>query len=115
MPSVSQAVAAKAGDAKPLLNGSDLPKKITKIKIKVADVRLAPENFSAALIIDLHEEVFAKGAWAVNKTNAKALGELLGDNTDKWKGRELTLYKVYVNNPQTKKMVPSLSVIDHEE
>lgn len=110
MPSVSQRIADKPGEGKPLLKGSDLPKKTKSIKIVIADVRVPPDTFSSLFVIDLKEKVFEKEAWAVNRTNAKQLAEMYGDNTDKWKGKTVTLVVARVNNPQTKKFVESLFV-----
>jgi hypothetical protein len=108
----------KAGDAVPLLHGSDLPAKVSSVVIKVKDVREAPDNFASIAIIDLDGEVYGKGAWAVNKTNMRAIMEKYGIDEDaefsavasKFRGKKLTLSKVMVNDPKQKKMVPSLFI-----
>jgi hypothetical protein len=108
----------KRGDGVPLLKGSDLDKKESSVVIKVKDFREAPENFSGIAIIDLEVEVHGKGAWSVNKTNMNALMEKFGIDdqmefpaiANKLRGKKITLAKVMVNNPQTKKIGPSLFI-----
>ena len=118
MASLKEMFAAKAGDAAPLLHGSDLGKKESSVVIKVKELREAPESFNSIAIIDFVEPVHEKEAWAVNKTNMRAIAEKFGfeDDADiafmnsKLTGKKLTLSKVMVNNPQTKKMGPSLFI-----
>jgi hypothetical protein len=50
---------------------------------------------------------------ALNKTNTKTLVGLFGDETDDWTGKVVTLYKVLVNNPTTKKETESLRVREY--
>lgn len=118
MASLKEQFAKKSGDAVPLLHGSDLPAKVSSVMIKVKDLREAPDNFASIGIIDLDGEIFGKGAWAVNKTNMRALMEKFGFDDDmefsavasKIRGKKLTLSKVMVNDPKQKKMVPSLFI-----
>jgi hypothetical protein len=118
MASLKEQFNKKSGDAVPLLHGSDLPAKSSSVTIKVKDVREAPDNFASIAIIDLDGDVFGKGAWAVNKTNMRALIEKFGFDMDdefsfiasKLRGKKLTLSKVMVNDPKQKKMVPSLFI-----
>jgi len=108
----------KAGDATPLLHGSDLPAKISSVNVKVKDLREAPDNFASIAIMDFEGEVYGKGAWAVNKTNMRAIVEKFNFDMDddfsdiaaKLRGKKLTLSKVMVNDPKQKKMVPSLFI-----
>lgn len=100
-----------------MLHGSDLNKTEQSVKIKVKELREAPKNFNSPAIIDLAEPVHDKLAFAVNITNLRALGELVGiggDDADfdkiaeKAKGKQFTLYKSMANNPKTNKMTWSL-------
>jgi hypothetical protein len=108
----------KKGEGVPLLKGSDLDKKESSVTIKVKDFREAPDNFSGIAIIDFEGEIHGKAAWSVNKTNMRALMEKFGIEDDaefsfianKLRGKKLTLSKVMVNNPQTKKVGPSLFI-----
>lgn len=102
----------------PLLHGSDLPKKVNTVTIIVADIRTGPDNFNSIAIIDLAKEVYGCMAWAVNKTNMDRLLERarlddsceMEDLAAKLKGKKLVLKTALVNNPQTKKMGPSLFI-----
>lgn len=104
----------KAGGGAPLLHGSDLPRGQTKVVIKVTGVREAPDGFNSPLILDI-EEVYEKEAWAVNKTNLKAIAEKYGDDVEKLVGKRIPLHVALVNNPKTKKMTRSLFVEPVEE
>ena len=118
MPTISELKGQKGG-GRPLLKGSDVPKGVSKIKIKVSELRLAPENFSSLAIIDLETPVYDKESWAVNITNCKLLGEFcsleedfdMDDLAAKLKGRTITLEKNLVNNPQTKRPTRSLAIV----
>src|SRR5260370_31875074 len=56
-----------------LLTGSDVPVGTNSITITVEGVRESPEGFSAPAIFDLKKLVYEKSAWAVNKTNLRAI------------------------------------------
>lgn len=102
----------------PLLHGDDLPKGTKSVNVICKELRIAPENFGAPMVMDLVKEVFGKSAWAVNKTNIRAIAEKydLGDDPELEElaqacaGKKFTLTVVMVNNPKTKKMVRSLFV-----
>jgi hypothetical protein len=98
------------GHAGALLNGSDVPAGTKTITIEVAGVREAPEGFNAPAIIDLKKPIYGKQAWAVNKTNLKAIIKLFGDDDAKLVGRKIKLEIISVRNPQTGEIVPSLAV-----
>jgi hypothetical protein len=98
------------GQAGALLNGSDVPAGTKSITIEVAGIREAPEGFNAPAIIDLKKPVYGKTAWAVNKTNLKALIKLFGGDEQKLVGRKIKLEIIAVRNPQTGEIVPSLAV-----
>jgi len=99
------------GGGKPLLHGSDLPAKVNSVTVKVKECREAPENFGAFYILDFAEPVYETEGWAVNKTNGDKLAELFGDDwPEKIAGKKITLAKLMVNNPQTKKPTQSLFV-----
>jgi hypothetical protein len=100
----------RSGQAGALLKGSDVPEGITTITIVIDEVRQAPEDFNAPVIIVLKKEVYGKTAWAVNKTNLKLLIKLFGDSVEKLIGKKLKLVIITVQNPQTGEMVPSLAV-----
>lgn len=108
----------KGVEGPPLLHGTDLPKNVNSVVIVVKELRTAPDNFGSIAILDLARPVYDCEAWAVNKTNLRALLEKFSVNEDaeieelsaKMEGKKLTLNKVMVNNPQTKKMGPSLFV-----
>ena len=106
----------KGSGGPPLLHGSDVPSKVMTVRIKVKELREAPDSFNSAAIIDLAEPVYECEAFAVNITNLKALAKLNGMDEDgdfdtlaaKVRGKSFILHVGMVNNPQTKKMVRSL-------
>ena len=108
----------KGVEGPPLLHGTDLPAKVSSVVIIIKELRVAPDNFGSIAIIDFAKPVYGTEAWAVNKTNLKALLEKFNMNEDdemedldaRIRGKKITLAKVMVNNPQTKKMGPSLFV-----
>ena len=101
---------AKGGGAGNLLKGSDIPPRIKSLTIKVAAVREAPDGFTAPALIDFADEVYGATAWAVNKTNMKAIIKLFGDDEKKLKGKKIKLDVISVRNPQSGDVVPSLAV-----
>ena len=100
----------RTGQAGALLNGSDIPDGIKSITIEVAGIRESPDGFSAPAIIDLKKPLYGKSAWAVNKTNMKALIKLFGDDEKQLVGKKIKLILISVLNPQTSEIVPSLAV-----
>lgn len=98
------------GQAAPLLNGSDVPVGTNSITITVAGIRESPEGFTAPAIIDLKKPVYGKSAWAVNKTNMKAIIKRFGDDATKLVGQKIRLEVVQVLNPQSGEIVRSLAV-----
>lgn len=103
----ARAAVEKAGGGEPLLHGSDVPKKQSQVQIQVTGVREAPEGFNSPIILDI-KEVFGKKAWAVNKTNVKALAEQYGDDLEKLVGKKVMLTVAMVNNPKTNELTRSL-------
>jgi len=101
---------AKGGGAGNLLKGSDVPSRIKSITITVAEIREAPDGFTAPALIDFKSELYCATAWAVNKTNMKASVKLFGDDEKKLKGKKIKLDVISVRNPQTGDVVPSLAV-----
>jgi hypothetical protein len=99
-----------ASQAGALLNGSDIPVGTKSITIEVAGVRESPDGFSAPAILDLKKPIYGKSAWAVNKTNLKALIKVFGEDEQKLVGRKIKLEIIMVRNPQTGEIVPSLAV-----
>ena len=93
-----------------LLTGSDVPTGTKSVAIVVAAIRESPEEFSAPAIIDLKTAVHGKEAWAVNKTNLKAIIKGFGDDPQKLAGKKIKLEIISVRNPQTGDIVPSLAV-----
>lgn len=108
--SMKDMLAAKGGGAGNLLKGSDVPSRIKSITIEVQDIREAPDGFTAPALIDLKKEVYGATAWAVNKTNFKALIKLFGDDEKKLRGKKIKLDVISVRNPQSGDVVPSLAV-----
>jgi len=115
--SIAEMNKERGGGGPPMLHGSDLPRSITSVKIKVKELRAAPDNFKSMAIIDFESPVHECEAFAVNITNLRALCSLHGmdpETTDfdvlanKVKGKTLTLYVGMTNNPKEKKMVRSL-------
>jgi hypothetical protein len=98
------------GQAGALLNGSDIPVGTKSITIEIAAVRESPEGFSAPVILDLKKPIYGKSAWAVNKTNLKALIKHFGEDEEKLVGQKVKLETISVRNPQTGEIVPSLAV-----
>ena len=98
------------GKAGSLLNGSDVPDGTKTIAIVVAAIRESPEGFDSPAIVDLKTPVCGKSAWAVNKTNLRALIKLSGDDEQNLVGRKIKLEIISVRNPQTGEIVPSLAV-----
>jgi hypothetical protein len=115
--SVDEMRKERGGGGPPMLHGSDLNRSETAVKIKVKELREAPKNFNSPAILDLAEPVHERLHFAVNITNLRALGTLVGlpgDDADfdaiaaKVKGKTFTLYKSMANNPKTNKMGPTL-------
>jgi hypothetical protein len=100
----------KGGGAGNLLKGSDVPSRIKQVVVEVAEIRESPDGFTAAFIIDLKKEIYGAMAWAVNKTNAKAIIKMFGDDEKKLKGKKIKLDVISVRNPSTGDIVPSLAV-----
>ena len=100
----------RSGQAGALLKGSDVPDGVTTITIVIAEIRQAPEDFNAPVIVVLKKPIYNKSAWAVNKTNLKMLIKLFGDNVEKLIGKKVKLVIITVQNPQTGEMVRSLAV-----
>jgi hypothetical protein len=98
------------GKAGSLLNGSDVPAGTKSITIVVAGIRESPEGFGAPAIIDLKSPMYGKSAWGVNKTNLRALINLVGEDEQKLVGKKIKLDVISVRNPQTGELVPSLAV-----
>lgn len=98
------------GRAGSLLNGSDVPAGTKSITIVVAGIRDSPDGFGAPAIIDFKTPIFGKSAWAVNKTNLRALIELVGEDEQKLVGKKIRLDVISARNPQTGDIVPSLAV-----
>jgi hypothetical protein len=75
------------------LQGHTVRVKITSVeKVSMRDPRTRQENFKAVV----HFEGKQKGL-VLNKTNASTLADSLGDETDEWIGREITLYPAQVS------------------
>jgi hypothetical protein len=98
------------GQAGNLLKGSDIPARVKSIKVVVDQIRPAPDGFTAPAIIDFKTEVYGANAWAVNKTNLKAIMKHFGDDEKKLRGKKITLDVISVRNPQSGDVVPSLAV-----
>jgi len=98
------------GQAGNLLKGSDVPARVKSLKIVVDQIRPAPDGFTAPAIIDFKTEVYGANAWAVNKTNLKAIMKHFGDDEKKLRGKKITLDVISVRNPQSGDVVPSLAV-----
>jgi len=102
----------------PLLHGTDLGKK-NSVTVVCKELRVAPNNFGSIAILDFVKPVLKCEAWAVNKTNLKALLEKfdctdedeIADLSVEMEGQKITLAKVMVNNPKTGKIGPSLFVV----
>jgi len=108
--SLKDMLAAKGGGAGNLLKGSDIPSRIKQVTITVEAIREAPDGFTAPALIDLKTEVYGASAWAVNKTNMKAIIKLFGDDEKKLRGKKIKLDVISVRNPQSGDVVPSLAV-----
>ncbi len=100
-----------------LLHGSDVAEK-KSVTIHVLKAREAPLSFNAAMILDIDPIKCGKitaAAWAVNKTNARMLGDILfpgedDPNYELLEGMDIILDIIPQNNPRTNEMVPSLFV-----
>jgi len=113
LPSATKAVESKSGGAANLLRGSDLPRTMRELKVKVDQVREGPENFNSPLIMDLEDSpIEGKDSIPLNITNTKALIELLGDDYSQWAGATVTFAKILTNNPQTRQNTWGLRVTD---
>ncbi|HTT23669.1 MAG TPA: hypothetical protein VMG82_32375 [Candidatus Sulfotelmatobacter sp.] len=98
------------GKAGSLLNGSDVPAGTKSITIVVAAVRESPEGFGSPAIADLKTPLYGKSAWAVNKTNLKALIKLFGEDEQRLVGKKVKLEIISIRNPQTGEIVPGFAV-----
>jgi hypothetical protein len=100
----------RTGQAGALLKGSDVPPGTKTVTIEVAGVRESPDGFDAPAILDLKKPVHDKSAWAVNKTNLKALIKLFGEDEQNLVGKKIKLEVISVRNPQTGEIGPSLAI-----
>jgi hypothetical protein len=100
----------KRSTAPSLLHGSDIPAGTKSITIEVLNVRESPEDFGAPFVIEFKKPISGKTAWAVNKSNAKMLAKLFGDDETNLVGKKIKLEIVSVRNPQAGDIVPSLAV-----
>ena len=100
----------RTGQAGALLKGSDVPAGTKTVTVEVAGVRESPDGFDAPVILDLKKPVHGKSAWAVNKTNLKALIKLFGEDEQNLVGKKIKLEVISVRNPQTGEIVRSLAV-----
>jgi hypothetical protein len=100
----------RSGQAGALLKGSDVPEGTATITIVIGEIRQAPEDFNAPVIVALKKPIYGKTAWVVNKTNLKMLIKLFGDNVEKLASKKVKLVIIMVQNPQTGEMVRSLAV-----
>jgi hypothetical protein len=98
------------GQAGALLKGSDVPTETKTLTAEIAEVRESPEEFNAPIIIVFKKPVCGKSAWAVNKTNLKALIKIYGDDAKQLVGKKIKLEIISVRNPQTGEIVRSLAV-----
>src|SRR5215831_19180033 len=96
-----------SGQAGSLLRGSDLPEGTKTITIVVEEVRESPEGFNAPVIVVFKVPINGKTAWAVNKTNLKAIIKHFGDDPTKLLGKEIKLELISVRNPIKGEIVPS--------
>jgi hypothetical protein len=101
----------RSGQAGALLKGSDVPDGTEFLAATIAEVRESPPHFKAPFIIGFKSPVCGKSAWAANNTNTEILETLHGDDEKSWIGKKIKLQVVMVHNPQTAKMVRSLSVM----
>ena len=98
-----------------LLNGSDVPVGTESITITVAGIRESPDGFDAPAIVDLKKPLYEKSAWAVNKTNLKAIIKDHGEDETKLVGKKIRLEIISVRNPKTGEMVRSLAVTQKKQ
>ena len=121
MASAKEAAAAKKGEGAQLLRGEHIPKKMhSGFDMHITEVREAPTDWTGIFVIEFKpikglpnaDDGKPFSAWAANKSNTKIIAELLGDDTEDWKGKKIRLVTVFTRNPQSNKIVPSLAVID---
>ena len=72
------------------LKKEDLPKPV-KVKIKSIDLMEFDQDGKKQrkLVLEFFDK---EKKLACNKTNARVIGAMLGDETDEWPGQEITLY-----------------------
>ena len=80
------------------------------VKAVVIDVRSADLKMSGKTVILDIEVKKVKWSFPLNVTNLKKMIELHKADNTKWAGKEITLFKVLVNNPKEKKEVESLRI-----
>jgi hypothetical protein len=95
----------------PLLKGSDVPKNVNSIKVKVTAVREAPKNFQSPIIIDI-QEMYGKSAMALNKTSCQALADRYDDDLEKLVGKTVQFWIALQNNPKSGKLTRSLTAVE---
>jgi hypothetical protein len=108
----------KGSKAGSWLHGSDLPAKVSSVKVKVADVEEAGEKLNCKAIVKFTEPVYDAEAWTVNATNLDIICEKLkltgeedfSELAKRLKGKTLTLTTVMVNDPSKNRAVRSLEV-----
>lgn len=96
------------GERQQFFKASEL--KTTSAKIKIKNVREAELPFSGKSVIIDFDYKKQERSLPLNKTNLRKLITLLGSDTEKWIGKEITLIKVLVTNPKTKQVVESIRI-----
>ena len=57
------------------------------------------------------KEMTTQKKFNINKTNYKSVAALYGSNTDNWKGKEVQIREITVNNPQTGVEGPGIKLV----
>lgn len=67
-------------------------------------------NFQVGIVKKDNPVIEEKG-FTLNKTNFTAVKEAYGSNSDAWIGKEMTVSKVKVRNPQTGALVDGIALV----
>lgn len=93
----------------PFANASDVGKKLgDSIKAKVTTChRIIEMTGRNAINIKIGDQELTL---SLNKGNTRELIKQIGKNSDFWIGKTITLVRSEANNPQTKKIVPTIRI-----
>lgn len=95
-----------------ILRAADLPAGMNTFTVTFVSVEHRPELASKLLATTEEEIVPGISAIGLNKTNIRALVQLLGDDYSQWAGARVTFSRVPTTNPTTGRPGWGIRVVD---